>query len=67
MELVQWMQEDLPSYVAALRKGWSADNVRGAIAAQEELQRIEQDPDRFLAGLYDQEAPLGFAGEAVGV
>lgn len=56
MELVQGTREHLASYVAALRAGWSADNVRGAVAAQEELARIEADPDTFLASLYDPEA-----------
>lgn len=56
MELVLATREHLPSYVAALRTGWSADNVRGAEAAREELERIDADPDRFLALLYDPEA-----------
>jgi predicted acetyltransferase len=56
MELVQGTRDHLASYVAALRAGWSADNVRGAAAAQEELLRIEADPDAFLASLYDPEA-----------
>jgi predicted acetyltransferase len=56
MELVQGTRDHLASYVAALRAGWSADNVRGAAAAQEELHRIEADPDAFLASLYDPEA-----------
>jgi predicted acetyltransferase len=46
----------LPSYVAALRGGWSPDNVRGAVAAREELERIEQDTGRYLASLHDREA-----------
>jgi predicted acetyltransferase len=56
MELIQARREHLPSYVAALRAGWSADTVRGAVAAQEELGRIAADPDLFLASLYDPEA-----------
>jgi predicted acetyltransferase len=56
MELVQGTRDHLASYVAALRAGWSADNARGAAAAQEELLRIEADPDAFLASLYDPEA-----------
>jgi predicted acetyltransferase len=56
MELVQGTRDHLASYVAALRAGWSADNVRGAAAAHEELLRIEADPDAFLASLYDPEA-----------
>jgi predicted acetyltransferase len=56
MELVQGAHDHLPSYVAALRAGWSADNVRGSVAAQEELLRIEADPDAFLASLHDPDA-----------
>jgi predicted acetyltransferase len=56
MELVQGTRDHLASYVAALRAGWLADNVRGAAAAQEELLRIEADPDAFLASLYDPDA-----------
>jgi predicted acetyltransferase len=56
MELIQATRDHLASYVAALRTGWSADNVRGAAAVQEELVRIEADPDAFLASLYDPEA-----------
>lgn len=59
MELVQGTREHLASYAAALRAGWSADNVRGAAAASEELERIETDPDHFLASLYDPEAKGG--------
>jgi len=44
------------SYVAALGAGWSADNVRGAAAAAEELQGIRDDPDGFIASLYDPDA-----------
>lgn len=56
MQLIQGTRDHLASYVAALRAGWSADHVRGAAAAQEELLRIEADPDAFLASLYDPEA-----------
>jgi predicted acetyltransferase len=56
MVLVQGAREHLSSYVAALRTGWSPDNVRGTAAAMEELERIDSDPDGFLASLYDPEA-----------
>lgn len=59
MELVRPDREHLPGYVAALRAGWSADNVRGAAAAAEELERIEADADAFLASQYDPEARSG--------
>jgi predicted acetyltransferase len=53
MQLVRPAAEHLPSYVAALRAEWSPDNIRGAIAAREELARIEADADAFLAGMED--------------
>ena len=56
MQLVRPTPIHLPDYVAALRRGWSADNVRGAEAAQEELARIEADADAFLASMEDREA-----------
>ena len=56
MELVRPSDDYLPSYVSALRTGWSADNIRGAAAAAEELQKIDADADRFLASLHDREA-----------
>ena len=31
---------DVPQYMAALRRGWSPDNVRGEAAALEELDEI---------------------------
>jgi predicted acetyltransferase len=51
MQLVLPAIQHLESYTAALRRGWSADNVRGAVAAQEELARIETDPDAFIASM----------------
>jgi hypothetical protein len=56
MGLVQATREHLASYVAALRTGWSADNVRGAVAAQEELERIKEDPEALLDSPHDLEA-----------
>lgn len=45
----------LPEYVAALESGWSADNVRGAAAAAEELDAIMADPQAFLDQHTDRE------------
>ena len=59
MQLVWPRAEHLPSYVAALEGGWSADNVRGAVAAQEELARIRQDPAGFITAQIDREARGG--------
>jgi predicted acetyltransferase len=56
MKVVWPSLEYLPSYVAALERGWSPDNVRGQIAAQEELARIAADAHAFLASLVDREA-----------
>jgi len=46
----------LPSYAAALARGWSPDNVRGEAAAREELARIEADAAAFVASQVDREA-----------
>jgi predicted acetyltransferase len=48
----------LPSYVAALQSGWSADNVRGRAAAEEELRRIDENAQAFVDSLDDREAKL---------
>ena len=55
MELVWPHIEHLESYAAALRTGWSPDNTRPE-AAQDELERIEADPLRFIAEQVDPEA-----------
>ena len=59
MALVRPSREYLPGYVAALERGWSPDNLRGAAAAREELARIAADADAFLASLVDTEAREG--------
>ncbi len=61
MNLVWPSTEFLPSYVAALQRGWSADNIRGRDAASEELASITKDQTAFLSSLVDREA----AGEAI--
>ena len=48
----------LDGYVAALRTGWSPDNLRPQVA-QEQLAAIAADADAFLAGLVDREAKGG--------
>jgi predicted acetyltransferase len=55
MRLVWPAREYLPSYVAALERGWSPDNIRGAVTAQEELVRIAANPDAFLASLVSKD------------
>lgn len=59
MKLVWPAREYLPSYVASLERGWSPDNIRGGVAAQEELERIAANPDAFLASLVDKEGQGG--------
>ena len=54
MQLVWPAREHLGSYVAALERGWSPNNLR-AEAGREELVQIQADPDAFLATLVDKE------------
>jgi predicted acetyltransferase len=56
MTLVWPSREFLTGYVAALERGWSPDNLRGEEAAREELERIADDPDAFVASLVDIDA-----------
>ena len=55
MHLVWPSREYLPGYLDALERGWSPDNVRGAAAAREQLAKIAEDAERFLASLVDRE------------
>jgi len=54
MTLVWPAHEYLPSYIAALQRGWSPDNLRGPAAAREQLARIAEDADAFLSSLVDR-------------
>jgi len=54
-ELLAPTREHLPRYVAALERGWSPDNLRGAAAAAEQLEQIRADADAFVQGLFDPE------------
>ena len=54
--LLKASRELLPQYVEALKRGFSPDNVRGRAAADEQLARIAEDPDGFLATQDDLEA-----------
>jgi predicted acetyltransferase len=56
MRLVWPSAEHLPGYVAALERGWSPDNLRGEVAAREELAKIAANAPAFLASLVDIEA-----------
>jgi len=53
LSLVRPDTEHLPGYIAALERGWSADNLRGAAAARDELAQIATDPQAFLALMDD--------------
>jgi predicted acetyltransferase len=57
--LVRPAAEHLPAYEAALRQGWSPDNVRPVEAAREQLAAIAADPAGFLAARDDREARGG--------
>ena len=48
--------ERLPQMAAALRRGWSPDNLRGRVAAEEILKAIEADAAGFIARQTDPEA-----------
>ena len=54
MELVWPARIHLASYVDALERGWTPDNLR-AEAGREELVRIRENPDAFLAQQVDRE------------
>jgi predicted acetyltransferase len=56
LELKRPARDLLPDYVRALTRGWSADNVRGIAAADEERAAIARDPDAFVASLDDRAA-----------
>jgi len=56
LELVQPSLTELPAYIAALQTGWSPDNVRKQVAADEQLEKIDTDATGFLASLDDPEA-----------
>jgi predicted acetyltransferase len=56
MDLVWPSRDYLSGYVDALERGWSPDNLRGEVAAREQLARIAQDANAFLAGLVDRDA-----------
>jgi len=55
LDLVWPAQVYLPSYVDALERGWSPDNVRPE-AGREELELVRNDPASFLAQQVDRDA-----------
>lgn len=56
MFLVKPSLAQLPGYVDALERGWSSDTLRGAAAADEELDRIDASPAAFVEQLDDPDA-----------
>src|SRR5262245_36692892 len=56
LALIKPSLDFLPEYVAALRQGWSPDNIRKADAISEQLGKIAADPTAFVARLDDPEA-----------
>lgn len=56
VEIVKPALEHLPSYKAALERGWSPDNVRLMEATREQLAAMEENPLALLASLDDPEA-----------
>ncbi|WP_395689470.1 GNAT family N-acetyltransferase [Caenimonas koreensis] len=54
MQLVRPALDHLPSYIAALERGWSADSIRPEAGA-EELARIRDDAQAFIASMEDRE------------
>jgi predicted acetyltransferase len=54
MKLVVPSLRYLDAYADALRRGWSADNMRLDVAAREELARIAEDPAAFVASLVNR-------------
>ena len=55
MQLVRPGSEHLSGYVAALERGWSADNERGQEATREELARIKANAVAFLDSMEDRD------------
>lgn len=56
LTLVKPSLDYLAGYTAALERGWSPDNVRGAEAGREQLGKIGADPAGFVASLDDPDA-----------
>ncbi|PSJ58277.1 GNAT family N-acetyltransferase [Pseudaminobacter soli (ex Li et al. 2025)] len=56
IRLVKPAVEHLPSYLDALRRGWSPDNVRPEVTAREHLAAIDADPVAFVESQDDPEA-----------
>ncbi len=58
-ELIEPTRAHLPSYVGALERGYSPNNIDSERHRLRELGEIADDPARFLAGMTDREASAG--------
>ncbi|OJU43331.1 MAG: GNAT family N-acetyltransferase [Alphaproteobacteria bacterium 65-37] len=56
LQLIVPALDHLDEYIAALKRGWSSDNIAPEETAREELEFIEEDPTGFIASLEDREA-----------
>ena len=56
MQLVRPSLRYLPDYRAALKRGWSPDNIRGIAATKDELAEIDNDAQAFVESQVDPEA-----------
>jgi predicted acetyltransferase len=59
MELVVPSLAHIEGYTDALKRGWSADNIRLEVAAREELAKIATDPAAFVTSMDNREAKGG--------
>lgn len=60
MSRLVWPSESyLPSYVAALERGWSPSSEGGEDFARKVLERVRRDPKAFLVSLVDLDAKAG--------
>ena len=56
LQLIVPALDHLDEYIAALKQGWSSDNIAPEETAREELEFIKEDPTGFIASLEDREA-----------
>lgn len=56
VEILKPTLSKLAAYADALKRGWSPDNVRGRVAAEEQLVRIAANAESFIASLDDPDA-----------
>ncbi|MCE9521614.1 MAG: GNAT family N-acetyltransferase [Alphaproteobacteria bacterium] len=56
VEILKPTLKELPAYVDALKRGWGPDNMRAKASADEQLLRIERDPNAFVTSLDDSDA-----------